>query len=355
VRAELDTGRTLMAVARTFGVSVSTVSRIATEDAPPRPRGGAIHVKLTAAESLFLAERLTEDPRLTGGQLAAELAERGVDVAASTVNAHVRSPVMEQYGVPRFTVKRLRVQEEARNSDAVKEQRREYIIEYNRLLSGGSIVVFVDETPFDILDTRHMARAPIGQRAVVRRRQVRTTGVTAITAISDVWGVVHVEFVLGCVTADAFRVFLGDLFETIRGHTREAVLLVMDNVAFHRTAGVRAMIEASGHRVLYTAPWSCELNPIEYVFGFVKTRVRVPSEVSNTRAVLSYLVEAFRSATRAENCQHDPVRDERPVPACLESPGAPAGWGTQGARGRSEGASRRWRGERDGGRGSCRR
>ena len=63
VRAELDTGRTLMAVARTFGVSVSTVSRIATEDAPPRPRGGAIHVKLTAAESLFLAERL---PRILG-------------------------------------------------------------------------------------------------------------------------------------------------------------------------------------------------------------------------------------------------------------------------------------------------
>jgi len=161
-------------------------------------------------------------------------------------------------------------------------------------------VVFVDETPFRVFDTRHIGRAPVGQRAIVRRRRVRTDSVTAITAISEAWGVVHVQFVLGGVTADVFRVFLSDLFETLRGLTSEAVLLITDNVQFHKAAQVVSTIGESGHRVLYTAPWSCELNPIEYVFGFVKSRVRVPPDVSNTRDALPYLVEAFRSATRVE-------------------------------------------------------
>jgi transposase len=232
--------------------------------------------------------------------MARGLDDVGISVAISTVNSHLRGGAMETHGLPRFTVKRLYVQEEARNSVQVKDLRREFITRFKRETSGGCIVVFVDETPFQILDCRNKGRAPVGQRAVTRRRRVKLGGITAITAISDMWGVVHVEFVIGSVSSDVFRVFLGHLFETISSKTREAVLIVMDNAPIHKTSDVIDMIHASGHRVLHAAPWSCELNPIEYVFGFVKSRLCVPLHVTTQQEALPHLVEAFRSATRGE-------------------------------------------------------
>jgi len=124
VRIELNRGRTFLDVAKTFGVSETTVRRISKETSPPKQRGGAVHVKLTAQDSVFLSERVLEDPTTTGAKLAGRLAERGVIVAPSTVNAHLRSSVMEEHGVPRFSVKRLHVHEEVRNSEDVKAQRR---------------------------------------------------------------------------------------------------------------------------------------------------------------------------------------------------------------------------------------
>jgi transposase/transposase-like protein len=300
VRAELLAGRTVADVAKTFGIGKTTVRRIAAEAGPVRPRGGVVNVKLTPQHSRLLAEWVSEDPTMTGAMLSEKLKECSVYVTPSTVNARLRSHVMEVHGTQRFTVKKLHIHEESRNSESVKAQRVEFVENYNHLTSGGCVVVFLDETPFRVLDNRHLARAPVGQRAIVYRRRVRTYGATAITAIAEPWGVFHVEFVLGTVSADVFKIFLSGLFETIRARTPAAVLLVMDNVKFHKTAGVREMIEASGHRVLYTAPWSCELNPIEYVFGFVKSRVRVPPEVTTSQGALPFIVEGFRSATLQE-------------------------------------------------------
>lgn len=47
--------------------------------------------------------------------------------------------------------------------------------------------------------------------------------------------------------------------------------------------------------VLYTAPWSSELNPIEYVFSFWKSRVVVPPEVRELERILEYLSSSLRS------------------------------------------------------------
>lgn len=51
-------------------------------------------------------------------------------------------------------------------------------------------------------------------------------------------------------------------------------LVVMDNLAAHKVAGVRQAIEKAGARVLYLPPYSPDLNPIELVFAKLKSLLR---------------------------------------------------------------------------------
>jgi len=51
-------------------------------------------------------------------------------------------------------------------------------------------------------------------------------------------------------------------------------IVVMDNLASHKVAGVREAIEAKGARLLYLPPYSPDLNPIEQAFAKLKALLR---------------------------------------------------------------------------------
>jgi transposase len=55
-------------------------------------------------------------------------------------------------------------------------------------------------------------------------------------------------------------------------------IVVMDNLAVHKVAGVVAAIESVGARVLYLPPYSPDLNPIEQVFAKLKALLRKAKE-----------------------------------------------------------------------------
>ena len=51
-------------------------------------------------------------------------------------------------------------------------------------------------------------------------------------------------------------------------------IVVMDNASIHNSAKVREMIEEAGALLIYTAPYSPEFNPIEYMFGEYKKSLK---------------------------------------------------------------------------------
>ena len=55
---------------------------------------------------------------------------------------------------------------------------------------------------------------------------------------------------------------------------RPGDIVVMDNLAAHKVAGVAAAIRAAGAEVLYLPPYSPDLNPIENVFAKAKGEMR---------------------------------------------------------------------------------
>ena len=58
----------------------------------------------------------------------------------------------------------------------------------------------------------------------------------------------------------------------IEGEPRSIV--VLDNATIHHSVRVKTIIESTGAKVIYTAPYSPDLNPIEYYFGSYKKCLR---------------------------------------------------------------------------------
>lgn len=70
------------------------------------------------------------------------------------------------------------------------------------------------------------------------------------------------------------RTFLAYVQQMLAPALKAGDILVLDNVAFHKVAGVREAIEARGARVLYLPPYSPDLNPIEQAFFKIKEFLR---------------------------------------------------------------------------------
>lgn len=69
-------------------------------------------------------------------------------------------------------------------------------------------------------------------------------------------------------------VFLAYLEQVLCPQLRPGHCVVMDNLAAHKVAGVRELIEATGARLLYLPPYSPDFNPIEKCWAQVKQHLR---------------------------------------------------------------------------------
>lgn len=73
------------------------------------------------------------------------------------------------------------------------------------------------------------------------------------------------------MTGEAFKTYLQtQLVPTLKAGD----IVVCDNLASHKVAGVREIIEEKGAAIIYLPPYSPDLNPIEQAFSKLKTRLR---------------------------------------------------------------------------------
>src|SRR5258708_10542469 len=79
-------------------------------------------------------------------------------------------------------------------------------------------------------------------------------------------------------------------------------IVIMDNLASHKVAGVRQAIEARGASLIYLPAYSPDLNPIEQAFAKLKALLRkaAPRTVEALWTVIGEALSAF-SPSECEN------------------------------------------------------
>ncbi len=120
-------------------------------------------------------------------------------------------------------------------------------------------LVFIDEAGSNATMVPEYAWSEVGSRVVDRRPLSRAPNISIIGALT-LAGLRAIMTVLGGVGGAVFLAFVREILVPT---LRPGQIVVMDNVSFHKVAGVAEAIAAAGCEVLYLPAYSPEFNPIE--------------------------------------------------------------------------------------------
>jgi transposase len=131
-------------------------------------------------------------------------------------------------------------------------------------------LVFIDETWTTTNMTRLRGRAPSGVRLVMAapRGHWKTTTFDAALRADGLTAPLVVD---GAINGEMFEAYIRQF---VAPTLAPGDVVVMDNLAAHKRAGVREAIEAAGCRLLFLPPYSPDFNPIEQAFSKVKAALR---------------------------------------------------------------------------------
>jgi transposase len=130
--------------------------------------------------------------------------------------------------------------------------------------------VFIDETALSTKMDRLRGRAPRGQRCRAPIPHGHWKTITFVVALR-LCGLTAPMVLDGPMNGPAFLAYVEQvLVPTLK----RGMIVVMDNLAAHRIAGVRTAIEAAGARLLLLPPYSPDFNPIENAFAKLKAILR---------------------------------------------------------------------------------
>jgi transposase len=151
--------------------------------------------------------------------------------------------------------------------------------------------VFLDETSASTNMTRRYGRCRRGKRLVMSVPHGHWKTTTLVVGLR-LGGLTAPTVVDGAMNGDLFLAYVR---QQLAPTLRPGDVVVMDNLACHKRAGVAEAVAAVGARVLYLPPYSPDLNPIELAFSKLKSKLRKARErtVEGLWRLLGRLVDEF--------------------------------------------------------------
>ena len=131
-------------------------------------------------------------------------------------------------------------------------------------------LVFVDESGVTTKMTRRYGRCPVGQRLVCSVPQGHYQTSTVIAGVR-LGGPCAPWLFAGPMDGEMFLAWVRQGLAPV---LRPQEVVILDNLATHKVAGVRPAIEAAGARLIYLPPYSPDFNPIENLWSQIKAILR---------------------------------------------------------------------------------
>jgi transposase len=156
--------------------------------------------------------------------------------------------------------------------------------------------VFLDETGTATNMARRYGRSPSGTRLIAAVPQGHWKTTTFIAGLRQS-GIIAPLVLDGPMTGLAFRAYVEQFLAPA---LEPGDVVVLDNLAAHRVAGVREAIAAAGASLLYLPPYSPDLNPIEQLFAKLKALLR--KTAARTRDALWQAIGRLLAAMPPAEC-----------------------------------------------------
>ena len=153
-------------------------------------------------------------------------------------------------------------------------------------------LVFIDESGVKTNMTRLYGRAKKGMRANDSAPHGHWSVRTLISSV-------RTDGETACVSVDAAtdaEIFQAYVRKILVPTLRPRDIVIMDNLASHKSLAVEEAIASAGARVEYLPPYSPDLNPIEKMWSKIKAHLRA-AEARTSRTLHSAIRKAFDSVT----------------------------------------------------------
>lgn len=135
-------------------------------------------------------------------------------------------------------------------------------------------LVFIDETAVTTNMVRLNGWNPRGERLIAEAPMGHWETLTFVAGLRQT-GIVAPMLIKGAMNGEAFLAYIEQcLVPTLKRRD----IVVVDNVSFHKVAGVEEAIRAVGATLRYLPQYSPDLNPIEPVFYPLKAFLRKAAE-----------------------------------------------------------------------------
>jgi transposase len=131
-------------------------------------------------------------------------------------------------------------------------------------------LIFIDESGLSTKMARLRGWAPKGERCRAAIPHGHWKTVTFVGGLT-LAGFVAPMLLDGPMDGESFLAWVEQMLAPT---LRPGDTVVMDNLAAHKVAGVREVIEACGAELRYLPPYSPDLNPIENAFAKLKAHIR---------------------------------------------------------------------------------
>jgi transposase len=158
-------------------------------------------------------------------------------------------------------------------------------------------LVVIDECGTHIGLTPLYARAPRGKRAYDKVPRNRGKNLTLIAALTWV-GMGESMLIEGSANAVVFEQYIEKILAPC---LTEGQIVLMDNLAAHKSAKVEALIQARGCQLLFLSSYSPDFSPIEETFSKLKTHLRRAG--ARTREALSEAITQTLRTVTAQDAQ----------------------------------------------------
>jgi transposase len=213
------------------------------------PMRSALHDKLAIKPSMRLKDMVT----FLSGEFEVELSRHSIrrELRHGTWSKKVTQNVAQE-----------------RNADL----RDDYMHEVSSFRSDQ--LVFLDESGLDKSIMIHTKGwAPRGKRPRQVKRFHRGLRYQILPAYTQD-GVIHFRVFTGSTDTEIFENFIEELLPYCGRWPNKCSVLVMDNASIHRSDKIQQMCDGAGVILLFLPPYSPDLNPIEEMFGELKTYIK---------------------------------------------------------------------------------
>jgi transposase len=287
--ATVTSGMSRCEAAEVFGVAISTavkwMQRLRdTGSSAAKPRGGSTS-RLEQHTERILAI-ISEQPDATLKEILAALGKQRIHTSRSALDRFL--------GRHKITRKKksLRAAEQKRKD--VARARRKWIRE--QCLLDPAKLVFIDETSVNTSMVRLYGRCPCGVRLVDHVPFGQWKTMTFVSALRHD-GMVAPMLIDGSMNGELFLAYVEQcLVPTLKPND----IVVVDNLASHKVAGVVEAIEAAGATLRYLPPYSPDLNPIEMPYSKFKSYLRKLAQ--RTVPGIRRAIRSFPSSLKGQEC-----------------------------------------------------